>query len=1069
MANASKPTDRPWRNQLLSAGAFAAALSGGMTASGAALAQANGTNGAAGGTNANGSATVVNTQNMPGGPGGSGGGAGLVGNGGSGGAGGGGLSLSATNVQFTNNSNGTASGYAVTGGAGGAGGVGNGAGGKGGVGGAGGGGVLLTEIANSTTTKATNNGVIAGGDGGRGGATTGNGAAGAGGAGGAGFSYSPNNGFSPTNNLTMRGGNGGAGGASSGGGAGGKGGDGGTGAVWSRSSNAANNTNGVISGGNGGAGGASTNNALGGAGGAGGIGLIMIGGGNAVTNAGKIGGGAGGAGAGAGAGGAGGVGLRMGSNGNVFNAGEISGGAGAGAGAGGVGLWLPSSSTTAANLTNTGTIRGGSGATGGDGVYANWASILNQGTITAGVGSGGASGYALHFVPSVGNTGYTLSFGAGSVINGDILVEGNTLYLDQRRAGATNDYTLTSAIAGAGGVNVYGGAQTITLTGANRYTGSTFVTSGTAKGGAANTFSAVSGTTIQPNGTLDLGGFRQTINSIALNGGVLTNSGAAADLAGAVTSTGGVVRNISGPATLTVIGPIPGTTGITTLQGANTYTGDTNVNAGSLVGGANNAFSSQSVTNIAGGTVDLGGYSQSINTVNMTGGRIRNGVLAGAISASGGRINNISGTASVSVASGSVTLNGANAYTGNTNVTGGALIGAAANTFSAASRTTISGAGVIDLNNLDQQINDVRLDGGAIQNGGLFGAISSTGGVVQSIRDAAAGKASLTELRDQGLCDERSPPPSSSDSQPKCRRNEGKAPPAGVSVWAKSIGSWTNRSNYTSTLLGSTLIGNDLGYAQNSLGILGGVDHARGDVLGGRISFGAFGGYLQSTVNFNKGATWNYSGGTVGASASYLNRGFFVDGLLQADLLQLKATLPSVGGGQPDATTPVRTVGGMWDAGYHYRWGRFFIEPMATLTYSTTRIGDLNQLAAYGATIRFGNGQDFRGAIGGRVGATFANIGAYGGWLGGHVLEASATARLWDQFNSNYGRSAQVISGGVSQTLTDATLGKAYTEARGNLALTPTGAGWSAFLSGGVKANSQFTSWTGSGGLAYRW
>src|SRR5262249_58613100 len=68
----------------------------------------------------------------------------------------------------------------------------------------------------------------------------------------------------------------------------------------------------------------------------------------------------------------------------------------------------------------------------------------------------------------------------------------------------------------------------------------TTVNGGTLLGGNANAFSAASATTINTGGTVNLGGFAQTINTVALAGGTLTNG----SLAGAVGSPEGTGHNI---------------------------------------------------------------------------------------------------------------------------------------------------------------------------------------------------------------------------------------------------------------------------------------------------------------------------------------------------------------------------------------------------------------------------------------------------------------------------------------------------------------------------------------------
>jgi fibronectin-binding autotransporter adhesin len=93
-----------------------------------------------------------------------------------------------------------------------------------------------------------------------------------------------------------------------------------------------------------------------------------------------------------------------------------------------------------------------------------------------------------------------------------------------------------------------GGAATLTLsgTGLNTYAGTTTIASPqTLQGGALNAFNATSATTV--NGTLDLGGFDQTIGSLAGTGSVSNSGGAAAALTtggnGTTTAFSGVIQD----------------------------------------------------------------------------------------------------------------------------------------------------------------------------------------------------------------------------------------------------------------------------------------------------------------------------------------------------------------------------------------------------------------------------------------------------------------------------------------------------------------------------------------------
>ena len=71
---------------------------------------------------------------------------------------------------------------------------------------------------------------------------------------------------------------------------------------------------------------------------------------------------------------------------------------------------------------------------------------------------------------------------------------------------------------------------------------------------------------------------------------------------------------ISGDGTVNVLA------GTTTLTGANSYSGATNVDAGTLRAGALNTFSPNSAVTVAsGGTLDLHGFSQTVSSVTNAG------------------------------------------------------------------------------------------------------------------------------------------------------------------------------------------------------------------------------------------------------------------------------------------------------------------------------------------------------------------------------------------------------------------------------------------------------------------
>ena len=302
-------------------------------------------------------------------------------------------------------------------------------------------------------------------------------------------------------------------------------------------------------------------------------------------------------------------------------------------------------------------------------------------------------------------------------------------------------------VVSAGGSLTQAGLGVLTLSGANSYGGATTVQSGTLKAGATNAFSAQSATTVDSGATLDLGGFDQTVSSLAgagtvTNGGaspaVLTNQGASSTFSGVIqdgASAIGLTQNSAG--------------NTLTLAGANTYSGPTTVAAGTLKGAATFAFSQFSAMTVnAGATLDLGGFNQGVFSLSGGGTVTNNGPGPGTLVVSSlgtsstfsGSIRDGTSTIGLTLEGlpGTLTLTGSNTYTGPTEIGSYTLKGGAPNTFSAASPTFVGGT--LDLGGFTQTINNVTL-GGTIQNGSLIGAIVDGGfGIVSGI----GGPASLT-------------------------------------------------------------------------------------------------------------------------------------------------------------------------------------------------------------------------------------------------------------------------------------------------------------------------------------
>jgi fibronectin-binding autotransporter adhesin len=200
-------------------------------------------------------------------------------------------------------------------------------------------------------------------------------------------------------------------------------------------------------------------------------------------------------------------------------------------------------------------------------------------------------------VDTLANGGVASGIGASSNASGNVVLEdGGVLQYGGATTTSDRGFTVSPGVdAGGGGIGVSDagstltlsgpatgagsftktGAGTLVLTGTNDYTGGTVVNGGTLRAGSAQAFGNPTGLmTVGAAGTLDLGGFDTTVGGLAGSGTVtlgannLIGGGAGGTFSGAITGTGGLVRNAGSTQT---------------LSGCNsTYTGATNLQGGSI-------------------------------------------------------------------------------------------------------------------------------------------------------------------------------------------------------------------------------------------------------------------------------------------------------------------------------------------------------------------------------------------------------------------------------------------------------------------------------------------------------
>ena len=347
------------------------------------------------------------------------------------------------------------------------------------------------------------------------------------------------------------------------------------------------------------------------------------------------------------------------------------------------------------------------------GVTTISAGVLSVGTI----GNGGVAG----------NLGQANNAAANLVLGGGTLqYTGATATTDRNftlTAGTistidvtTNNLTISGASTATSGALTKMGAGTLTLSGANLYTGLTTVSAGTLAYGASNVIATGAVTVNGATAVLDLGASHSdSVGTVTVGGGGSITGGTSA-----LTSTG-TFEMQSGSVSATLAGtsiPLSKTTGGTvTLSGVNTYTGVTTISAGVLsvgtignggvagnLGQANNAAANLV---LGGGTLQYTGATATtdrnftltagtISTIDVT---TNNLTISGASTATSGALTKMG--------AGTLTLSGANLYTGLTTVSAGTLSlnrSTADNSAVSSSSITING-GILQIG-ASEQINN---------------------------------------------------------------------------------------------------------------------------------------------------------------------------------------------------------------------------------------------------------------------------------------------------------------------------------------------------------------------------
>ncbi|WP_233834130.1 autotransporter-associated beta strand repeat-containing protein [Paraburkholderia sp. ZP32-5] len=283
------------------------------------------------------------------------------------------------------------------------------------------------------------------------------------------------------------------------------------------------------------------------------------------------------------------------------------------------------------------------------------------------------------------------TIGALSGVGGTSVLMTNGLTL-----GSADNGTFAGTIDGAGGI-VKQGSGKETLTGTNNFTGTVTIADGTLAIGVGGLISPGNAVTLTGTGaTFDISGasgdttisdLSGTAGTVALGAHTLS-FGTSADqtFGGAITGTGGIIKQGSGTETLSGANTLTGTAtvdaGTLALSGAGTLTSTTGVNL--VNAGAAFDVSNATGTPTIGALTGVAGTNVTLGATTLTLGDTENATFGGTIDGTGGIIKQGSGTE---------TLIGTNTYTGGTTIDAGTLAIGAGGNIAADGGVTLNGTG----------------------------------------------------------------------------------------------------------------------------------------------------------------------------------------------------------------------------------------------------------------------------------------------------------------------------------------------------------------------------------------
>jgi autotransporter-associated beta strand protein len=205
-------------------------------------------------------------------------------------------------------------------------------------------------------------------------------------------------------------------------------------------------------------------------------------------------------------------------------------------------------------------------------------------------------------------------------------------------------------------------------------------------------------------GTFNTASYSDTVGAVNLSSGSIIGG------SGVLSGTNYDVTNVTGTTTISAI--LGGSAALTktgagtlTMSGTNTYTGGTTINGGALSLAANDVMTDSGTILVNGAIFDINSHSDTVGLVTVSSGAVTG--TTGILRIGGFEVNNNAGQVIVSAnlgglgaltktGTGTLTLNGANSYTGATTIEAGATL-LLANDYALSGNQLVSNSGILML------------------------------------------------------------------------------------------------------------------------------------------------------------------------------------------------------------------------------------------------------------------------------------------------------------------------------------------------------------------------------------